>query len=80
MNDLRLVLYRMLCWLLLLTGCDAAPPAYSSSEAYQMQQEADKKVQNVIKELKADCDTSLQKETYRRVQAQQWSVPQKHTP
>jgi len=33
--------------------------------------DADKKVEKVIRQLLADCDSSLQKETYRRAQLQQ---------
>jgi hypothetical protein len=52
---------------LLLAGCDAAP-VYTSPADTLVQQEADRKVQRVIQQLQADCDTSLQKETYRRAQ------------
>jgi len=37
--------------------------------------DADKKVEKVIRQLQADCDSSLQKETYRRAQARQRSKP-----
>lgn len=35
--------------------------------------DADKKVEKVIRQLNADCDSSLQKETYKRAQLRQKS-------
>ena len=37
--------------------------------------DADQKVEKVIRQLKADCDSSLLKETYRRAQLRQRSKP-----
>lgn len=37
--------------------------------------DADEKVEKVIRQLKADCDSSLQKETYRRARLQQKLKP-----
>jgi hypothetical protein len=41
--------------------------------------DADKKVEKVIRQLKADCDSSLLKETYRRARLQQKLKPKRHT-
>lgn len=41
--------------------------------------DADKKVEKVIRLLKADCDSSLLKETYRRARLQQKLKPKRHT-
>lgn len=59
-------------------GCDAVP-AYHSPSDTALQKAADQRVQKVIVQLKAECDSNLQKETYKRVQErlQQWR--QKHT-
>ncbi len=38
-------------------------PFFDSTKLYS---DADKKVEKVIRQLQADCDSSLQKETYRR--------------
>ena len=38
-------------------------PFFDSTELYR---DADKKVEKVIRQLQADCDSNLQKETYRR--------------
>jgi hypothetical protein len=38
-------------------------PFFDSAQLYS---DADKKVEKVIRQLQADCDASLQKETYRR--------------
>ena len=40
--------------------------------------DADKKVEQVIRQLKADCDASLLKETYRRLQLLQKPMPALH--
>ena len=39
----------------------------------KMYSDADKKVEKVIRQLNADCDSSLQKETYKRAQLRQKS-------
>jgi len=41
--------------------------------------DADKKTEKVIRQLKADCDSSLLKETYRRARLQQKLKPKQHT-
>ena len=41
--------------------------------------DADKKVEKVIRQLRADCDSSLLKETYRRARLQQKLKPKQHT-
>ena len=40
--------------------------------------DADKKVEKVIRQLKADCDANLLKETYRRLQPRPKPVPVRH--
>ena len=40
--------------------------------------DADKKVEKVIRQLQADCDSNLQKETYRRAQLQQKLKTRQH--
>jgi len=49
---------------------------FDSTPVYQ---DADKKVEKVVRQLQADCDSSLQKETYRIARSRQRSkpVPQK---
>jgi hypothetical protein len=71
--------YAMVWVLALLTACDAAP-TYTSPNDAAVKQAADQKVQRVIAELQADCDTSLQKETYKKVQALLQSKRPKHSP
>lgn len=41
--------------------------------------DADKKVEKVIRQLQADCDSSLLQETYRRARLRQRSKPVQHT-
>ncbi|MEO7306108.1 MAG: hypothetical protein ABIR78_08540 [Ferruginibacter sp.] len=41
----------------------------------QVYSDADKKVEKVIRQLQADCDSNLLKETYRRAQLRQRSKP-----
>jgi hypothetical protein len=41
----------------------------------QLYSDADKKAEKVIRQLLADCDSNLQKETYRRARLQQKSKP-----
>jgi hypothetical protein len=45
---------------------------FDSKELYS---DADKKVEKVIRQLQADCDSNLQKETYRRAQLRQKPKP-----
>jgi hypothetical protein len=67
-------------WILtLLAACDAAP-TYTSPSDGEVQLAADKKVQRVIAQLQADCDSSLQRETYKRVQALLQAKRQKQSP
>lgn len=65
--------------LLLLAACDAAP-TYTSPNDEVVKRAADQKVKRVIAQLQADCDSSLQKETYKRVQALLQSKRSVHTP
>jgi hypothetical protein len=44
----------------------------------QLYLDADKKVEKVIRLLQAECDSSLQKETYRRARLRQQLKPQRH--
>jgi hypothetical protein len=48
---------------------------FDSTPVYQ---DADKKVEKVIRQLQADCDSSLQKETYRKALLRQRSKPVRH--
>ena len=41
--------------------------------------DADEKVEKVIRQLQADCDSSLLKETYRRALLQKRPAPKQHT-
>jgi hypothetical protein len=67
-------------WVLaLLAACDAAP-TYSSPKDREVQLAADNKVKRVIEQLQADCDSSLQRETYKKVQALLQAKRQKHSP
>ncbi len=61
-----------------LAACDAAP-VYTSHNDDIIRQEADKRVNKVIQQLKAECDSNLQKETYKRVQWLLRLRQQKHT-
>lgn len=65
--------------LLLLAACDAAP-TYTSPNDEVVQRQADEKVKRIIAQLQADCDTSLQKETYKKVQALLQSKRPAHNP
>lgn len=65
--------------LLLLAACDAAP-TYTSPNDAAVKREADEKVKRVIAQLQADCDASLQKETYKRVQSLLQSKRPTHNP
>jgi hypothetical protein len=70
--------YRAVALLVLLAACDAAP-VYTSPNDAAVRLEADRKVQRVIAQLRADCDSSLQRETYKRVQSLLQPKPQKHS-
>lgn len=71
--------YAVIYGLLVLAACDAAP-TYTSPNDATVKLEADRKVQRVIAQLQADCDSSLQKETYKRVQALLQSKRPAHKP
>jgi hypothetical protein len=64
--------------LFFLAGCDAAP-VYTTQEDDTIRQQADKRVKKVIEQLRADCDSNLQRETYKRVQWLRQLKQQKHT-
>jgi hypothetical protein len=64
--------------LLVFAACDSAP-VYTSAADAAIQKKADEKVQRVIQQLRADCDSNLQRETYKRVQWLQQLKRQKRT-
>lgn len=57
-----------LCWM--ITGCSSADPENIRLSKQALIRQSEIRKQKVIRQLQADCDASLQKETYRRVQ--QW--------
>ena len=65
-------------YLVFLAACDAAP-VYSTKMEDKIRQLADKRVKKVIDQLRADCDSNLQRETYKRVQWLLQLKQQKHT-
>jgi hypothetical protein len=64
--------------LVFLAACDAAP-VYTTQMDDKIRQQADKRVKKVIEQLRADCDSNLQRETYKRVQWLLQLQQQKHT-
>jgi hypothetical protein len=59
--------YSIIAVLLFFAACDSAP-VYTAASDGVISEQADKKVQKVIRQLRAECDSNLQKETYKRVQ------------
>jgi hypothetical protein len=70
--------YIALITLLFFAACDSAP-VYTSADDDAIQKKADEKVQRVMQQLRAECDSNLQRETYKRVQWLQQLKRQKHT-
>jgi hypothetical protein len=64
--------------ILLLAACDAAP-IYPGAIDEQIRKKSDMRVKKVIEQLRAECDSNLQRETYKRVQWLLQQQQQKHT-
>ncbi len=70
--------YLLMIFLSFLAACDAVP-VYTTIMDDQIRQKADLRVKKVIEQLRADCDSNLQRETYKRVQWLLQLKQQKHT-
>jgi hypothetical protein len=70
--------YLAIISLLFFAACDAAP-VYTTPMDDQIRQQADERVKKVIEQLRAECDSNLQRETYKRVQWLLQLKQQKHT-